>query len=150
MSLKLIDSIIDKLVSERQSIWSVKQIKDLVLKEHKQKVSPALIRFSLKNVHGLSYRKIKRIPFAGNSEQSKVLRSLYAQKMLKVLQSGQRIINIDESWIPAADFRLRRWRRRGMLNTSADKLLSQKVNIITAMGSDGKVWFALTTWDMQY
>ena len=32
-----------------------------------------------------------------------------------------------------------------MLNTAADKLLSQKINIITAMASDGKVWFALTT-----
>ena len=32
-----------------------------------------------------------------------------------------------------------------MLNTAPDKALSQKVNIITAMSSDGKVWIALTT-----
>ena len=32
-----------------------------------------------------------------------------------------------------------------MLNTAPDKTLSQKLNIITAMSSDGDVWIALTT-----
>ena len=32
-----------------------------------------------------------------------------------------------------------------MINTAPDKLLSQKVNIISAVASDGEVWFALTT-----
>ena len=32
-----------------------------------------------------------------------------------------------------------------MINTAPDKVLSQKVNIITAMSSDGEVWVALTT-----
>ena len=32
-----------------------------------------------------------------------------------------------------------------MRNTAPDKVLSQKVNIITAMASDGEVWIALTT-----
>ena len=65
--------------------------------------------------------------------------------MLQVYQSGKRVINVDESWLPSADFRQRRWKRRGMLNTAPDKLLSQKINIITAMSSDGEVWVSLTT-----
>ena len=32
-----------------------------------------------------------------------------------------------------------------MLNTASKKALSQKINIITAMSSDGEVWVALTT-----
>ena len=32
-----------------------------------------------------------------------------------------------------------------MRNTAPDKLFSQKINIITAMASDGEVWIALTT-----
>ena len=32
-----------------------------------------------------------------------------------------------------------------MRNLAPDKVLSQKVNIITAMASDGEVWIALTT-----
>ena len=99
----------------------------------------------LRGDYNLSYRKIKRVPFQGNSERCKVLRSLYAQKMLTLYQSSQRVINVDESWIPEADFRRRRWRRRGMLNTAPDKLLSQKINIISAVASDGDVWIALTT-----
>ena len=65
--------------------------------------------------------------------------------MLKVYESNTRVINIDESWIPEADFRKRRWKRRGVNNSKTEKLLSQKINIITAMSSDGDVWIALTT-----
>ena len=32
-----------------------------------------------------------------------------------------------------------------MPNTAPDKVLSQKINIITALASDGEVWIALTT-----
>ena len=32
-----------------------------------------------------------------------------------------------------------------MLNTAAEKTLSQTINIITAMSTDGDVWIALTT-----
>ena len=103
------------------------------------------MRLVLKKTMGLSYRTIKRVPFAGNSQRSKVLRSLYAQKMLPIYSSNRRIINVDESWIPVSDFNRQRWRRRGMKNTMADKVLSQKINIITAMSSDGDVWYSLTT-----
>ena len=133
------------MVSARQSIWSVKAIQGLVKEETNCAVTPSVIRQVLKSKFKLSYRKIKRVPFQGNLERNKVLRSLYAQKMLTVYQEGKRVINVDESWIPAADFRQRRWKRRGMINTAPDKVLSQKVNIITAMSSDGEVWIALTT-----
>lgn len=63
-----------------------------------------MVRDVLKTKFHLSYKKIRRIPFTGNSERNKVLRSLYAQKMLKVYQSVKRVINVDESWIPHADF----------------------------------------------
>ena len=55
------------------------------------------------------------------------------------------MINLDESWLPVSDFNRRRWRRRGMKNTMADKALSQKINIIAAMSSEGDVWYSLTT-----
>ena len=63
-----------------------------------------MIRNVLKTKFNLSYKKIRRIPFTGNLERNKVLRSLYAQKMLSVYLSGKRVINVDESWIPHADF----------------------------------------------
>ena len=49
---------------------------------------------------GIDYRKIKRVPFQGNSERNRVLRCLYAQSMLNVYKEYERVINVDESWIP--------------------------------------------------
>ena len=138
-------AVVGSMIKERRSVWSVKQLQGLVKEQYDRSVSACTVLDILKNKFQLSYRKIKRVPFAGNSERSKVLRSLYAQKMLTVYQSGKRVINVDESWIPHADFRQRRWKRRGMANSAQDKTLSQKINIITAMSSDGEVWIALTT-----
>ena len=104
-----------------------------------------MIREMLKTKFNLSYKKIRRIPFTGNLERNKVLRSLYAQKMLGIYQSAKRVINVDETWVPHADFHQKRWKRRGLRNTAPDKALSQKINIITALSSDGEVWLALTT-----
>ena len=134
-----------ELIAEKRSIYSASMVQKLVKEQYGQDVSAYMVLRVMKEKFRLSYRKIKRVPFSGNSERSKVLRSLYAQKMLEVYQTGQRVINVDESWIPHADFHQRRWKRRGMLNTAPDKTLGQKVNIITAMSSDGEVWIALTT-----
>ena len=109
------------------------------------KANVKAVRDVLKQDHKLSYRKIKRVPFQGNSERCKVLRSLYAQKMLPIYETSQRVINIDESWLNEADFRGRRWKGRGMLNTASDKVFSQRINIIAAIASDGDMWVTLTT-----
>ena len=109
------------------------------------KANVKAVRDVLKQDHKLSYRKIKRIPFQGNSERCKVLRSLYAQKMLPIYETSQRVINIDESWLNEADFRGRRWKGRGMLNTASDKVFSQRINIIAAIASNGDMWVTLTT-----
>ena len=92
------------MINEKQSIWSVKLIQDLVKGEYNRVVPSYMIRHVLKTKFNLSYKKIRRIPFTGNLERNKVLRSLYAQKMLSVFRSGKRVINVDESWIPHADF----------------------------------------------
>ena len=44
--------------------------------------------------------------------------------MLEIYHSKKRVINVDESWLPAADFRRKRWKRRGTLNTAPDKVLT--------------------------
>ena len=46
------------------------------------KVSKPKVLNVMKTKLRLSYRQIKRVPFAGNLERNKVLRSIYAQKML--------------------------------------------------------------------
>ena len=68
-------------------------------------VSATVVRLVMKRQFSLSYRKIKRVPFQGNKERNRVLRSLYAQQMLQVYKTGTRVINIDESWLPQVEFR---------------------------------------------
>ena len=54
----------------------------------------------LKSRFRLSYRRIKRVVFQGNSERCLVLRHLYARKMLALLNESTHIVNIDETWVP--------------------------------------------------
>ena len=71
-------SVVRKMIVEKQSIWSVKLVQDLVKNEYDCTVPAHLICSILKKKFNLSYKKIRRIPFTGNLERNKVLRSLYA------------------------------------------------------------------------
>ena len=92
----------------------------------------------------MSYRKIKRVPFQGNSERCKVLRCLWAKAFFDILKQGDRVITIDETWLPATDYRVRKWKKRGMLNTLNEAPMGYKVNLIVAVSTDGEVWASLT------
>ena len=64
--------------------------------------------------------------------------------MFDLLDSGARIINIDESWIPHLDFRARKWRQRGLDNTASVPPLGHRVNMIAAVDTDGRLYVSLT------
>ena len=71
----------------------------------------------------MSYEKIKKIPFKGNSERCKVLRFLYPQKMLQLLHDVYRCVNIEQTWICESDFRHHKWAFKGTTNSNPIKLL---------------------------
>ena len=66
------------MMNEKRSIWSAKQVKDIVKEQVGLEVSAFKVLNVLKNKMKLSYRRVKRVPFAGNSERNKALRNLYA------------------------------------------------------------------------
>ena len=68
---------------------------------------------------------------------------LYAKKMLALLDQGARVINIDETWLPHLDFRNKKWRRRGEENSMSSKPLSQRVNMIAALDTNGRLYLSL-------
>ena len=70
----------------------------------------AVLRVLKKKFH-FSFRRIKRVAHVGNSEKNRVLRHLYARKMLKIYSDGAHVINIDESWVSITDFRSHCWNR---------------------------------------
>ena len=83
------------------------QVQDKVAKLYNIKPTRATTLRVLKSKLGMSYRKIKRVPFQGNSERCKVLRCFWAKEFFSILERGDRVITIDETWLPATDFRVR-------------------------------------------
>ena len=71
-------AVVRRLIDERKSVWSTKQVQQLVKTEFNMTVSAYYVLDVLKKKFRLSYRKIRRVPFSGNSERNLVLRSLYA------------------------------------------------------------------------
>ena len=63
-------------------------------------VSKPLIYRVLKQNFEMRYKRVKPIPWRGNSQRCMVLRALYGKKMIEELSKSQRVIHIDESWLP--------------------------------------------------
>ena len=139
----IVTAIQEKITCD-ESIWSARVIKERVQEKTGLHVSAKDVIRVMKGKLNFRYRKVKRVSGVGNSDHNKVLRSLYAQKMLQIYNQGMHVISIDESWVPCSDFRRACWNRRGINNSHADKVLGQKLNMITAVSSEGYVWMALT------
>ena len=127
---KIISEIVTRLIASSKSIWSAKQIKQAVYQQYGLKVSIKQVIKVLKQSFKMTSRKVRRIPYPGNFEQNKVLRCLYAKTMLKLYDSDTRVINIDETTIISSQYFQRRWKCKGMINTTSDKTFSQKLNVI--------------------
>ena len=76
--LRLIMATIDNKISTKESIWSVRSIIQQIKSCTGISVSIKNVIKVMKERYRLGYRKIKRVSLAGNSEQNRVLRSLYA------------------------------------------------------------------------
>ena len=104
----------------------------------------SLITTVLKDLFGMSYRKILHTAYLANSDRSLVLRQKFAMMILPLLAQGKRIINFDESSVPFLDFRHHKWGVRTEKNSISRKDLTQRVNMIAAVDTEGKVYAALT------
>ena len=65
----------------------------------------------------MRYLKIIRTAPHANSDKSLVLRQQSALKLLKLMNTKSRLINIDESWLGESDFRRRKWQLKGLNNS---------------------------------
>lgn len=99
---------------------------------------------ALKKHLNLRYGRVKRVPLPGNSEKNKVLRFLYAQKMLSIYSQKRHVVNVDETWLPELCYNRFSWQQRGDPASMAEQVMGHRVNLITAVSSQGQVWMALT------
>ena len=60
--------------------------------------------------------------------------------MFDLLDQNVRLVNIDESWIPAKDNRYMKWRAPADSNSVAIKILSRRIAILAAIDTRGNVY----------
>ena len=94
---------------------------------------------------GARFKRIRKIPFLGNSPRCLILRRYYAKFMLKQLSDGLRIINIDQTWVNETNFTRCKWRLRGQVNSLAENKVSPRLAMQLAMCTSGKLYFSVTT-----
>ena len=64
--------------------------------------------------------------------------------MIKLLQCGYRILNIDESWLNQTNFTRQIWCPPQTPATVTQRPISQRISLIAAIDTDGKVYYSLT------
>ena len=92
----------------------------------------------------MSYRKIKLVPYQGNSDRCLILRQQYGKFMLEKMSNHPRIINIDETWLNQSDYRRMKWRARNSTNSIPLRGITPRISMLAAIDTDGRVYFALT------
>ena len=71
---------------EKTGIWTAAQVVKAVKREHDFKVSSSYVARVMKEHFSMSYTMVSRLSLKSNSPRSLVVRSLYAQKMLQLLE----------------------------------------------------------------
>ena len=107
-------------------------------------VSKNQVNMILKKEMKLSFIKVKKLHPNANTIRAKILRQQYAIAMLKLLESGKRIINIDETWLNETSFVRRVWAHRGGYGNMRLNPIMPRLSMIAALDTHGNVWFTLT------
>ena len=140
---KVIDAAQD-ILKQQTIIERAAQVECLVQQRHDIIVPVHQVRRMLRQNMGLKYKKIKKVAYQGNSERSMVLRQQFSMKLLELLESGKRVLNIDETWISGMRFISRKWREHGSTNSIAEKFVQPRVSLIVAMDTEGEVYASFT------
>ena len=104
-----IGEYIFNLNEENHFIDSVEAVQRKLKSERNISVKQKKIANIMKRDLNMSYRKIQTVTVRTNSEKNLVIRQQFALKLIEVLQSGKRVINVDQTWLGMSDFRRMKW-----------------------------------------
>ena len=107
-------------------------------------VSAKFTRLVLKKDLSLSYLKAKKLNTSANSDKNLVLRQQYGLEMMQLLKIGQRVINIDETWLNETSFVRRTWAERKGAGNAVLNSVGPRISMIAAIDTDGHVWYSLS------
>ena len=127
------NAIIDSIASMKKSLSEGMNIK--------AKDRP--IRRIMKDDLKMRYRKIVTVSLKVNVPKNLILRQQFALKLIETMNSGKKIINVDETWLGLTDWRRMKWQAPGTTNSILRKMMLPSVTMITALDTNGEVYLSL-------
>ena len=125
-------------------IHSAAQIHREMLAAGPSSLTAADVQQVMREDCGLSYRRtVPQTPLR-NLPVNLVVRQQYAVTMLGRHSDGRRVINVDESALNSLDFPNRLWVRQSAPTTVPVVPLGQRLSLLAAMDTAGRVWCALS------
>ena len=64
--------------------------------------------------------------------------------MLKLLNEGRKIINVDETFLNVSDLRYMKWRTRGETNSLRERAINPLLKVIAAVSTTGEIYIAVS------
>ena len=105
------------------------QVRQSVLASHDIKVSRQYVSSVLRHDIGARYKRLRKVPFLGNTDRCLILRAHFSKFLLGQLASGARIINLDQTWINDLNYTRRKWRSRGQAETCVESKVNPRVSL---------------------
>ena len=64
--------------------------------------------------------------------------------MLELLDSGKKILNIDESWISDTNHLKFKWLQQGTTNSLQERSVNPRISVLGAVSTEGNVYISIT------
>ena len=124
-------------------ISSVAEVQVYLKDEHNIDKKPWYIAKIMREQLGMRYRKIVPVSMKTNSERNLVLRQQFAQQLIRLLNAGKRILNIDQTWLGMSDFRRRKWQAPGTTNSMPKKAMLPRITMFCGLDTNGNTYLSL-------
>ena len=132
------------MLSANKQIVRATQVQKAVHRNDGAEVGLDLVRNVMKKDLGMSYRRARTVTVQANSERCLVLRQQFALRLLPLMESRRRIINVDESWLNQTRFNRKLWVPADAPGSSTDKQVQPRISVLVALDTEGRIWCALT------
>ena len=124
---------------------NLREVQSIIYSKCHLRVSRPTLGKYMREELNATYKIIRALKPAHNHPSAKLQRQYAASLMIKILHSGKKIINIDESVIKFTDHRNRGWIQRGKRNLVTNNIRLDGINIICALASTGDVWYTVNS-----
>ena len=98
----------------------------------------------MKHELDMSYRKCRFDATQTNSDRCLIQRQQYARVLLRQLECGKRIVNVDESWLSQSTFHRKLWAPKDQRCATVKHTVSPRISVFAAIDTEGRCWYSLS------